>query len=173
MAATRVFVAWGGSYWAAEILARLDARRALIHYVGWGSEWDETVGIERLAYERGRSPKGGRVGEQLYVEWQGSYWAARVIGLSGPNVRVHYEGWGDEWDEIASPERLVRLRLDPSFANALAALRPGAAVEVLWGGSYWPARVTARVGADQFAIRYDGYGPEWDETVGPDRLRPR
>jgi hypothetical protein len=169
--ATGIFVAWGGSYWPAEILAQVDGRRAAIHYLGWGSEWDEIVGPERLAYAIDRSPKRARVGEQLYVEWQGSYWPARVVGLSGSAVRIHYEGWGDEWDEVVGAGRWVRLRLDRRHAEALAALRAGDAVEVLWGGSYWPARVMARAGADRYAIHYDGYGSEWDETVGPDRLR--
>ena len=104
--AARVFVAWGGSYCPAEILAHLDAGRVAIHYVGWGSEWDEIVGPARLAYELGRSPKRARVGEQLYVEWQGSYWPARVIGLDGSNARIHYEGYGPEWDETVGADRL-------------------------------------------------------------------
>ena len=65
------------------------------------------------------------------------------------------------------------VRLDRRHAEALAALGAGDAVEVLWGGTYWPARVTARVGADRYQIHYEGYGPEWDETVGPDRVRLR
>jgi hypothetical protein len=28
------------------------------------------------------------------------------------------------------------------------------------------------VASDRFKIHYDGYGPEWDETVGDVRLRP-
>jgi hypothetical protein len=46
--AGRTFVAWGGSYWPAEIIARVDARRVVIHYLGWGDEWDEVVGPDRL-----------------------------------------------------------------------------------------------------------------------------
>ena len=52
-------------------------------------------------------------------------------------------------------------------------LRAGDPVEVLWGGSYWPAKVLAVRGADRYAIHYDGYGAEWDEVVGPERLRVR
>ena len=166
-----VFVAWGGSYWPAEILAQLDGRRSAIHYVGWGSEWDEIVGPERLAYAVERALERARVGEQIYVEWQGSYWPARVVALRGSAVGIHYEGWGDEWDETVPAGRWVRLRLDRRHLEALAALRVGDAVEVLWGGSYWPAKVTSRGGGGRFAIHYDGYGSEWDETVGPDRLR--
>ncbi len=50
--------------------------------------------------------------------------------------------------------------------------RSGDAVSVKWHGSWWPAQVL-QVGRKQWFIHYDGYGNNWDEWVGPGRIRPR
>lgn len=51
----------------------------------------------------------------------------------------------------------------------------GALVEVEWGGRFWPAVVREEIAGPPRAwrIHYEGYGDEWDEVVGPERLRPR
>ena len=41
-------VEWRGSWWPAEILANRGEDKVLVHYIGWGSEWDETVDRSRL-----------------------------------------------------------------------------------------------------------------------------
>ena len=47
----------------------------------------------------------------------------------------------------------------------------GDVVEVEWQGSWYAAVLRERRGA-QWLIHYDGYGDEWDEVVGEDRIRP-
>ena len=46
-------------------------------------------------------------------------------------------------------------------------------VRVEWHGQLYMATVTAIVGQEKYRIKYDGYGPEWDETVGLSRIQPR
>jgi mbt repeat len=46
------------------------------------------------------------------------------------------------------------------------------AVDVLWGGRWWPATIVKREGERAF-IHYDGWASSQDEWVTPDRLRPR
>lgn len=43
-------------------------------------------------------------------------------------------------------------------------------VEVEWHGSWWPATLLAPRG-DKWLVHYDGYGADWDEIVGEDRIR--
>src|SRR5262245_20768746 len=43
-------------------------------------------------------------------------------------------------------------------------------VMVEWGRQWWPADVLRRDGVRHF-IHYRGYGKEWDEWVGPERIR--
>lgn len=49
----------------------------------------------------------------------------------------------------------------------------GAAVSVLYGGQWYPAKVLK--GPDRMGtclVSYDGYGSNWDEWVSPNRMRP-
>jgi hypothetical protein len=46
-------------------------------------------------------------GEEVEVEWQGSWFAAVLRDLRGPNRwLVHYEGYSDDWDEVVDEERI-------------------------------------------------------------------
>ncbi len=57
-------------------------------------------------------------------------------------------------------------------AGAGAAWKVGDAVQVEWRGSWYPAKVIA-LGNGKYRVHYDGYGPEWDEFVGPSRIKKR
>ncbi len=45
----RVWALWGGKWWDAVIL-KVSGESYYIHYVGYGSDWDEWVGPDRLSY---------------------------------------------------------------------------------------------------------------------------
>lgn len=105
-----LYVRWGGSYWPARIIARLDARRVVIHYLGWGAEHDEIAALERLAFEGNKRDGPYRAGDELYVEWRGSYWPAYVKALRGGGLEIRYQGYGSEWDEVVGDERILQLR---------------------------------------------------------------
>lgn len=60
----------------------------------------------------------------------------------------------------------------PDAAPDAPLCRPGAAVQVLWEGDWYAARVKGPVRKDgRCPVHYDGYGAEDDEAVTPDRLR--
>jgi hypothetical protein len=46
-------------------------------------------------------------------------------------------------------------------------------VEVEWHGSWWPAVVVEKRGGSRWLVHYEGYGDDWDEVVGSDRIRER
>jgi len=46
-------------------------------------------------------------------------------------------------------------------------------IEVEWRGRWWPAIVMDRRGGGRFLVHYTGYGDEWDEVVGIERIRAR
>ncbi len=48
----------------------------------------------------------------------------------------------------------------------------GSSVVVKWGSRWWPAQVVSVEGPDRWKIHYTGWASSWDETVGPDRIRP-
>ena len=43
-------------------------------------------------------------------------------------------------------------------------------IKINWKGSVYPGVITQVVGKDQYKIHYDGYGNEWDEVIGPNRI---
>jgi hypothetical protein len=101
-----VEVLWGGTWWAAEVLeSRAGVTR--IHYTGWGPEWDEWVGPERIRSAAPSRPLGSaRVGQRVEVEWHGTWWAAEVVAKKRGFYKIHYTGWGPEWDEWVEPPRM-------------------------------------------------------------------
>jgi hypothetical protein len=116
------------------------------------------------------------------------------VAVEGPSrFRVHYDGYSDDWDEVVPGTRLhgripastvatpvavtkVRSRPGPSASGAPSAsptvgFRAGERVRVEWHGSIYSATILAEVGPDRYRVRYEGYGPEWDENVGLNRIQ--
>jgi hypothetical protein len=100
-----VEVLWGGSWWPAEVLERR-GKLTKIHYTGWGSEWDEWVQPARLRPAAARKLSDAAIGQKLEVEWHGSWWPAEVIEKRSGFFKIHYTGWGSEWDEWIEPSRM-------------------------------------------------------------------
>ena len=96
-----MFVEWHGSWWAAHAVGRTNDG-TVVHYDGWGREWDEVVTPARIAH----ATDDGK----LFVSWGGSWWPATIVREQrGGALRVHYDGWGDEWDENVDAQRILHL----------------------------------------------------------------
>lgn len=76
---------------------------------------------------------------------------------------------------LAAPSASAKATPRPDPTESLRASQPGRAVgskiEVEWHGRYYPATVLATTPDGKTRIHYDGYGDEWDEDVGEDRIR--
>ncbi|MFO0590136.1 MAG: Tudor-knot domain-containing protein [Polyangiaceae bacterium] len=128
------------------------------------------------------------VGDHVYVEWEGQDYPAVIIAATSPTkYKVHYDGYDNVWDEIVVRERIkglaegnIRHPEPPAKVRAKAlqaaqsnTYKTGDRVRVEWHGQLYMATVMSIVGQERYRIRYDGYGPEWDETVGIARIQPR
>jgi hypothetical protein len=52
-------------------------------------------------------PRGRKKGDRIRVEWHGQQYPAVVLGVApGGLTRIHYEGYGDEWDEEVGEDRI-------------------------------------------------------------------
>jgi len=123
-------VRWGDRWWRAEVL-QTDGDHSLIRYVGYGSEWDEWVGIDRFKVyseedARNSAPteivpqttalpdpeangtlvQGKLAKGDLLVEWGQQWWPSEILKQEGGNYFIHYKGYGDHWDEWVTAERL-------------------------------------------------------------------
>jgi hypothetical protein len=116
----------------------------------------------KLAAAQGaRSP---RAGEHVEVEWKNAWYRAQVLGSRGNQVKVHYAGYDDSWDEWVGPPRVRPFRP--------ASFQPGAQVSVKSEGKWYPATVR-RAWYGLHLVHYDDYSDEWNEWVGPDAIRKR
>jgi hypothetical protein len=50
-------------------------------------------------------------GELVDVEWRGSWWPATLLERRGARWLVHYDGYGDDWNEVVSIERIRDRRM--------------------------------------------------------------
>lgn len=120
-----VMVDWEGKEYPATILTAEPAKFK-IHYEGYDETWDEVVPKSRVkgfrkgsevrpeapAKVRAKALEAAqtntyRVGDSVRVEWSGRFYNAQIIEVVGKErYRVHYEGYGPEWDENVGLARI-------------------------------------------------------------------
>lgn len=126
------------------------------------------------------------VGDHVLVEWEGDTYPAMIIEVPGPGkVKVHYDGYDEIWDEVIPrsrvkgrvegkpptpepPEKVRRTAVEAAKTNEH---KIGERVKVEFHGHYYPAIIVGIVGPERYRIHYEGYGNEWDENVGRERIR--
>jgi hypothetical protein len=128
------------------------------------------------------------VGDHVRVEWEGSVYPAHITAVPGPGkVKVHYDGYDDIWDEVIPrnrikgrvegpvpipdpPEKVRRTAVSAAKTNQY---KIGDRVKVEWHGTYYSAVVVGIVGPERYRVHYKGYGNEWDENVGRERVQTK
>ena len=133
-------------------------------------------------------PRKYAVGDAVLVEWEGQNYPAKIKEApSSSKFKVHYDGYDDVWDEtigkdrikglvegtVVQPEPPAKVRAKAIQAAQTNVYKIGDRVRVEWHGQIYPAIISGIVGQERYRIRYDGYGPEWDETVGLSRIQPK
>jgi len=137
--------------------------------------------------------RGHQVGDHVLVEWRGAEYPAVIVAVQGPSrFLVHYDGYSNDWDEevpivrihgrlsmtpVAGPAAKaapLRSRADagaPPDGGPRSVYREGERVRVEWHGSLYPATIIGVLGDDRYRVHYEGYGNEWDEDVGLNRIQ--
>lgn len=118
-----------------------------------------------------------RMGDDAVVLWSGKWYPATVIAVNnaGTQCRIHYKGYGENWDEWVGPDR-IRVAGGPGALQlggpGYPAYQVGQAVKVQWKGSWYNAHILA-IKSGKYLIKYDDYGSEWNEWVAVGRMRGR
>jgi hypothetical protein len=168
---THVQVARQGQWYGATILQPLGEGRFLVHYDNTGNEWNEPVGPDRLkAFPGGGAPAGPardyHAGEKVLVTFQNRLLLGEIVTQVGADSwRVHYEGFGAEASESVGPDRMKR-----PFAGA-SGHHVGESLVVDVNGTPLPAKVLAVSSADHWVVRFESFGPQYDQEVGIDRIK--
>jgi hypothetical protein len=132
-----VLVEWRGGEYPAVIVGVEGVSRFRVQYDGFSEDWDETIPATRIrgrlsttpgavapapaSKARSRAsasasaapvpPSVYRLGDRVRVEWHGSMYPATIVAVLGDDrYRVHYESYGDEWDEDIPMSRIQRKR---------------------------------------------------------------
>ena len=158
-AGDEVDVLWKGAWFRASVQQAGDGK-VLVHYKGWDSSFDEWVTPERI-----REPLPLKPGTALEVEWKGKWFKAVIVEAGDGKYKIHYDGYGDNWDEWVTFRRMRFHSLPPGW-------KVGDPVQANWKGAWYKATIIGADGA-RYKIHYDGYGDNWDEWVGPDRIKAR
>jgi hypothetical protein len=130
-----VLVDWRGGDYPAVVVGVEGPTKFHVHYDGFSDDWDEVIPGARIRARLGTAtspvaagpapskkvrpgPSGSatplppsvyHVGDRVRVEWHGSIYTATVITVLGDDrYRVHYEGFGNEWDEDIALSRIHR-----------------------------------------------------------------
>lgn len=122
-----------------------------------------TRGFDRnFVIRASHKPTDPEVGQRAEIEWHGKYYRGFVIGRNGALSRVHYYGYQESDDEWVTPERL-RIPVPKT--------RPvNSAVEIEWKGQWYAGKIIG-MKHGLHMVKYDNWGPEWNEWVTFDRLR--
>lgn len=134
------------------------------------------------------------VGDHVMVEWEGADYPAVVLSVEGPaRYRVHYDGYDSIWDENVNvsrikgpiqgpvlapppPAKVVRRGGGPvssaasSGPVAVSRYKVGTRVRVEWHGKPYSATIVEVLPGERYRVHYDGFGPEWDETIDQPRI---
>lgn len=93
---------WKEKWWRAEVIdTRADAWK--VRYLGFDKTWDEWLAAARV---RAATPIDRKKGEEVEIEWKGKWWPGAILEVRDDFAFVHYDGFGDEWDEWATAKRL-------------------------------------------------------------------
>jgi Agenet domain len=149
--------------WLPGAVVQVTGDKWLVSYDGWGSEWNETVAAERIR----ALPVVYKTGDKVLVQMANRLAAAEIVMQATPTLwRVHYDGYGPEVGEIVGPARLK-----PPFAGK-SAHAIGDAVGVEFQGQVLAGKVLQVAAADRFIVRFPAFGPDYDQEVTLDRVRP-
>lgn len=139
-----------------------------------------------------------RVGEYVWVEWEGKNYPAYITGQKGnTRFRVHFDGYDPRWDEDVTlerikgrvedgkvvsapppPEKVARVlglkpRASASNAPPVSPYQKGDKVRVKWRDSIYPATVIEVLSADKCRVHYDNHEDAWDEDIDAARIEGR
>jgi hypothetical protein len=94
-------------------------------------------------------------GDKVQVSWNSSWYKARILKREGDRYFINYEGWGSNWDEWVTLERMRAYDGSPlkgitalPMPNQATTPRPAATPEQTKVPEQQPAAVTAKLGAD-------------------------
>ena len=134
-----VLVEWEGNDYPAVIIEVEGPARYRVHFDGYDSIWDQSVNVTKIkgrvtvpvtpppppakvlrrmgapvgsaSAGDGGTPSRYKQGQRVRVRWHGKVYPATIVEVLGDeHYRIHYEGFGEEWDETIEVSRIKATR---------------------------------------------------------------
>jgi hypothetical protein len=103
----RADVLWKGKWYSASVTRVNDTQsRCYIHYTGYGSNWDEWVGQDRIRILAHATAPAFRAGDPVAVKWKGKWYPASVLRAHNGKYHIHYDQYDNSWDEWVGSDRI-------------------------------------------------------------------
>lgn len=107
-----------------------------------------------------------QIGQRVQVSWKNSWYDATIIDARNNQYYIHYEGYGNSFDEWVTPDRIRFNRGYQNNGNNMGTV--GQAVRVLQRGTWYDATIV-QIANNQYYVKYNNYNEyEW---VTPDRVQ--
>jgi hypothetical protein len=162
---THVTVNKNGQWLPGSIVQPLGTDRFIVSYDGFGPQWNEPVGMDRIKTGSAAATVDFHPGDKVVATSQGHLMLGDILQqVSAGTWRVHYDGYGPEAVENVTEDRLARPFLGVS-AHAV-----GEAVMVEANGQTLPAKVIAATAQNRWLVRFDGYNPQYDQEIRAERI---
>lgn len=91
--------------WYRAIITASENNKFKVHYFGYEYDEDAWRSANQI---RQFTPKTFKIGENVEAEWNGKWYAARILEVKGGAHLVSYDGFGAEWDEWIPSKRVRR-----------------------------------------------------------------
>ena len=98
------------------------------------------------------------VGEHVQINWNGNYYPGTILKKDGDKFYVTYDGYGAEYNENVTKDRLKKLEplTKESAAEAMKqTFVQGERVMISWQGNYYPGEIIS-VEGNSYYVSYDG-----------------
>jgi hypothetical protein len=162
---THVTVNKNGQWLPGTIVQPLGADRFTVAYDGFGPQWNEAVGMDRIKAGAATAAVDYHPGDKVVVASQGHLMLGDVLQqVAAGTWRVHYDGYGPEAAENVASDRIHRPFL------GVSAHPVGESVMVEANGQTLPAKVIAVTAQSRWLVRFDGYNPQYDQEVTLERI---
>jgi hypothetical protein len=164
---THVQVSKNNQWLPATIAQPIGGDRFIVAYDGFGPQWNEAVGMDRIKAGDAAAPAASySAGDKVLVTAQGRLVLGEVVQqVAATAWRVHYDGYGPEAVENLTADRLKRPFLGAS------AHPTGEAVMVEANGQVLPAKILAASAQNRWIVRFDGFNPQYDQEIGAEKIK--
>ena len=151
----------------------------IVYAAGSPATWlaraeDAKAFMTSLSFANAAAPADFKKGDAVEVLFGGQWYKAVVLETAPGKWKIHYEGYGDNWDSWVERDKIRRRDAAPVEPRPAPAppseFKAGDRVEVLFGGQWYKA-VVLEAGAAKWKIHYEGYGDTWDSWVERDKIR--